>query len=307
MERPESVAIDSFINSIIPMMTPILFAALGGLFTRLSGLLNIGLEGLMLVSAFFSIYTANLTHNLFLGILAGIGISALLALLMGILSLNLRSNIFVVGLGTNLFANGLTVMLASLLFGSKGTIFFKDLPRLAYIEIPFIHQIPVLGPILSGYRVLDYLAVCSVFICALVLFKTPYGYHLRAVGKDTEAARNAGISVYRHRLWALIVSGVFSGLGGCALSLPLQTFVGGMTNGRGWIALVAVILGRGNPIGVFYASLIFGGASALANFLQAGLVLQTVASISPKLLMALPFLITLLFMIARKSESEEGV
>jgi len=292
---------DSFINSIIPMMTPILFAALGGLFTHLSGLLNIGLEGMMLVSAFFSIYTANLTHNLFLGILAGIGISVLLALLMGILSLNLRSNIFVVGLGANLFANGFTVMLASLLFGSKGTIFFKDLPRLANLKIPFIHQVPVLGPILSGYSALDYLAVCSVFICALVLFKTPYGYHLRAVGKDSGAAQNAGISVYRHRLWALMVSGVFSGLGGCALSLPLQTFVGGMTNGRGWIALVAVILGRGSPIGVFCASLIFGGASALANFLQASV------SISPKLLMALPFLITLLFMIARKNKAEEGV
>jgi simple sugar transport system permease protein len=100
---------------------------------------------------------------------------------------------------------------------------------------------------------------------------------------------------------ALVLSGVFSGLGGCALSLPLQTFVGGMTNGRGWIALVAVILGRGNPIGVFYASLIFGSASALANWLQASV------SMSPKLLMALPFLITLLFLVVKKNKLEEGV
>jgi len=293
--------LETFINGIIPMMTPILFSALGGLFTHLSGLLNIGLEGMMLLSAFFSIYAADLTHNLLIGFLAGIGISVLLALLMGVLSLNLRANIFVVGLGVNLFANGFTVMLASLFFDSKGTIFFQNLPRLAYLEIPFIHQIPYLGSVLSGYRLLDYLAIGAVFLCAFILYKTPYGYHLRAVGKDSKAAQNAGISVYRHRMRALVLSGVFSGLGGCALSLPLQTFVGGMTNGRGWIALVAVILGRGNPIGVFYASLIFGSASALANWLQASV------SMSPKLLMALPFLITLLFLVVKKNKLEEGV
>ncbi|HOH11672.1 MAG TPA: ABC transporter permease, partial [Thermotogota bacterium] len=138
-------------------------------------------------------------------------------------------------------------------------------------------------------------------LCAIILYKTPYGYHLRAVGRDEKAAQNAGISVYWHRLYALALSGLFAGLGGCALALPLQTFVGGMTNGRGWIALVAVILGGGKPSGVFIASLIFGAASALSNWLQAS------APMSPKLMMTLPFLITLLFMIVKKNNTEEGV
>ena len=292
---------DTFINSIVPMMTPVLFAALGGLFTHLSGLLNIGLEGLMLLSAFFSIYVAHLTHNLFFAVLAGIGISMLLAVFAGFLSLNLRANIFVVGLGVNLFANGFTVMLSSLLFSTKGTVFFYNLPKLSYIEIPLVHRIPYLGPILSGYGALDYLAIGAAVLCAIILYKTPYGYHLRAVGRDEKAAQNAGISVYWHRLYALALSGLFAGLGGCALALPLQTFVGGMTNGRGWIALVAVILGGGKPSGVFIASLIFGAASALSNWLQAS------APMSPKLMMTLPFLITLLFMIVKKNNTEEGV
>jgi len=118
--------VDTFINSIVPMMTPVLFAALGGLFTHLSGLLNIGLEGLMLLSAFFSIYVAHLTHNLFFAVLAGIGISMLLAVFAGFLSLNLRANIFVVGLGVNLFANGFTVMLLVIIL-YKGNGFFPEL------------------------------------------------------------------------------------------------------------------------------------------------------------------------------------
>jgi simple sugar transport system permease protein len=285
-----------FIHVVIQMTTPVLFAALGGLFTELSGLLNIGLEGMMLSSAFFSVFISETTGSLFLGIAAGIGISIMLALLMGFLSLNLKGNVFVVGLATNLFANGLTVLLQSLLLHSKGTVFFTKAPRVEPLSIPFLNDIPFFGKLVSGYHMLDYLALFSVFVCAVIIFRTPYGYHLRAVGKDSEAAESVGISVYKHRMMAFIASGLFAGLGGCALSLPLQTFVGGMSNGRGWIALVAVILGRGNPFGVLVGAIVFGAASAVSNLLQAG------TQISPKLLMSLPFIITLLMMVFYRKE-----
>ncbi|MFW6120183.1 MAG: ABC transporter permease subunit, partial [Petrotogales bacterium] len=135
-----------------------------------------------------------------------------------------------------------------------------------------------------------------------LIFKTPYGYHLRAVGKNEKTAHSVGISVFKHRMIAFLISGFFAGLGGAALSLPLQTFVGGMTNGRGWIALVAVVLSQGHPIGLFIASFIFGAASAFSNTLQA------LTELSPKLLLTLPFVITLVAMIiysVRRKKSYE--
>jgi simple sugar transport system permease protein len=283
--------IGDFLHTTIAMMTPILWAALGGLFTQLGGMLNIGLEGMMLISAFSSLYTAANTGSLLLGILVGIGSSMLLAAIMGYVSLNLKANVFVVGLATNLFASGITVFLSSNLCGTKGTLYFQNAPELSEIKIPVIENIPILGDLLSGYDILDYLVFLAVIICFIIIFKTPYGFHLRSVGKNYRAAVSVGISVYKQRFGSFLISGFFAGIGGAALSLPIKTFVGGMTNGRGWIALVAVILGRGNPVGVLMASIIFGAASALSNLFQA------TTDISPKLLLTVPFLVTLAIMI----------
>ena len=282
--------ISNFIHTTLVMTTPILLAALGGMFTDLSGMLNIGLEGMMLASAFTSIFVANATSSLLIGILAGLCLSTILAAIMAYFSLSLRANVFVVGLATNLFANGLTVFLGVSLCKSKGTLLFLNAPKLSNIQIPFVKDIPFLGKILSGYNALDYSAIILTIVCYFVIFHTPYGYHLRAVGKDPRTAISVGISVYKHRFLAFVLSGLFAGLGGVALSLPLKIFVGGMTNGRGWIALVAVVLGQGNPFGVFIASLIFGASSAFSNMLQA------LTDISPKLLLTIPFVITLIAM-----------
>ena len=283
--------IGDFLHTTIAMMTPILWAALGGLFTDLGGMLNIGLEGMMLASAFSSIYVAANTGSILLGILSGIGFSMVLAAVMGYVSLNLKANVFVVGLATNLFAAGITVFLSYNLCGSKGTVYFQNAPKLSEINIPGIENIPILGDLISGYDILDYLVFLAVIICFIVIFKTPYGYHLRSVGKNYRASESVGISVYKQRFISFLISGFFAGIGGAALSLPLKTFVGGMTNGRGWIALVAVVLGRGNPVGVLIASVIFGAASALSNLFQA------TTDISPKLLLTVPFLVTLAVMI----------
>jgi simple sugar transport system permease protein len=294
--------IGSFMHTTIVMMTPILLAALGGLFTDLSGMLNIGLEGMMLMSAFVSVYVANATGSLLMGVIAGVLSACLLAAIMAVFSLNLKANVFVVGLATNLMAAGMTVFLSGWLVGTRGTIVFHEAPRLSRIDIPLLGDIPVIGRMLTGYNVMDFLALGLTVACFFVIFKTSYGYHLRSVGMDYRTAESVGISVYKYRFVAFIISGVFAGLGGAALSLPLRAFVGGMTGGRGWIALVAVVLGRGNPFGVLIASLIFGAASAVSNTLQA------VTEIPPKLLLAVPFVVTLVAMIiyaVRRNDSLE--
>jgi len=283
--------IGDFLHTTIAMMTPILWAALGGLFTDLGGMLNIGLEGMMLVSAFSSVFVAANTGSIFIGILSGIAFSMILAAIMGYVSLNLKANVFVVGLATNLFAAGITVFLSYNLCGSKGTVYFQNAPELSEINIPGIENIPILGDLISGYDILDYLVFVAVIVCFIIIFKTPYGFHLRSVGKNYRASESVGISVYKQRFVSFLISGFFAGIGGAALSIPLKTFVGGMTNGRGWIALVAVVLGRGNPVGVLIASIIFGAASALSNLFQA------TTDISPKLLLTVPFLVTLAVMI----------
>ncbi|RKX40317.1 MAG: ABC transporter permease [Thermotogae bacterium] len=283
--------IGEFIHTVVSMTVPILLAALGGLFTDLSGILNIGLEGMMLSSCFFSVLAADMTGSVVVGVLSGIAISTAFAGITAFLGIKLRANIFVAGLATNLMSAGLTVFLSSTLLGSKGTVTFTSFEPLSRLQIPLLNDLPLLGRALSGYNILEYLAFALVIITYFVVFKTPYGYHLQTVGKNPETARSVGISVEKHIVLSFLLSGVFCGLAGAALSLPMRVFVGGMSSGRGWIALVAVVLGRGNPLGVLVASLIFGAASALSNLLQA------VTNLSADLLLTIPFFVTLTSMV----------
>jgi ABC-type uncharacterized transport system permease subunit len=283
--------IANFIHITIMMTTPILLAALGGAFTDLGGTLNIGLEGMMLSSAFFAAIVANFTSSIFLGIMCGIISSIGLAALMAILSLKFGANVFITGLATNLLSSGLTIFLSSKIFNSKGTIILDRIPQLVTFKIPLINEIPFIGKIFSGFTIFEYMGMLLVLFCYILIYKTPYGIHQRTVGLYKKAAESLGISAFRHRFIAFLISGFFCGLGGAYLSLSQKAFVGGMTNGRGWIALVAVILGRGNPVGIMFSSLLFGLATSLSN------ILQTTTQVSSKLLFTLPFVITLLTMI----------
>ncbi|HPE69241.1 MAG TPA: ABC transporter permease [Thermotogota bacterium] len=280
---------DSWLNPPLGMTTPILLAALGGLFTSLSGLLNIGLEGMILLSAFFSVYVSNLLASVFLGALAGMAASMVLSLLMVWLVLKLRANVYVVGLGVNLFSAGLTVFLQQAFLGTRGAVLFQQTPKLPELSLP----------LLGSFQVFDALAYGSVVLCFFWVFRTPYGFHLRAVGKDLQTAKSVGIPLHRTTFFAYLIGGAFCGLAGASLSIPLRTFVGGMSGGRGWVALVAVILSRGNPVFLMLAALLFGAASAFSNWLQVS------TELSSSLLMALPFLVTLVAMIFFSREPEK--
>lgn len=280
------------LHSTIRIMAPFLLAALGGLFTELAGMLNIALEGLMLVGAFFSVVFTAATGSLFLGIVLGIGASVVAAYVFGFISLNLRANIFITGLATNLFAEGFTMVLAFQIFGNKGVIRFEDLPKLPVLWIPSLQRIPVLGDILVGHNVLVYVSWVAVVVAAIVIYRTSFGLRIRATGSNADAAEAAGLSPRRFRMYAILISGFACGLAGAILSLQMGAYVPGITAGRGWIALVAIYLGNKTPHGILIACLVFGFAESLSNYAQGAI------NVPADFILAFPYIITVIAMIA---------
>lgn len=274
-----------FIHSVISSSVPIILASLGGMFTYLVGKLNIALEGMMLTAAFVAIYVADKTGSFSMAILACILVCCIYAMLI-IFAVKLKANIFLAGLAINLFANGLTSFLMIHLFGSKGTIVSQNAPILRRIELPLINGLPFVGKVLSGYNALEYMTFILIFMCYVLVNKTILGYQMRAVGKNTTVARNLGIDVDKTTIMSFLLSGVFLGLSGAVLSLSMRSFVAGMSNNRGWIALVAVIIGGEKVFAVVFACLIFGFFNFLSNFLQLS------SKIPAELLMSVPYIFT---------------
>src|SRR6056297_406336 len=286
-------------HETISSSTIILFAALGGLFTSIAGKINIGLEGLMLISAFLTPFFSQQLGSLFMGLTLSIIVCAALGAFTYLLHCRFKANIFVVGLAMNLFAGGLTTFLSSALLNSKGTVYFTLPAKIRPFDLPLLSEIPFVGVLFSHQNVFDYLSFVLVIVIYYMLEKTFFGLRLKTVGFSHRTAESAGIPVKTYSYTAYILSGVFCALSGAALALPLESFVGNMTNGRGWIALVAVILGKNNPIGVLGAALLFGFSSTLANLLQIN------TAIPPKLLMTIPFLITLLALIVYSAREKD--
>ena len=266
---------ESFIpvlKSTLTIMTPILFAAAGGLFPALAGTLNIALEGLLLTGAFASIAVYHYTANAAASILAAVFASLSLSALHAFGAYKLRANVFISGLAVNLFAGGLCVVLSDRLFNTRGVVALTSVPGL-----------------------LEWYLIFGLFLLAtswLVIYKTPFGYRLRACEKNADALNSLGISTQFYQTAALLISGGLAGLGGSFLSLNLGAFVPGMSSGRGWIALVVIFLGVRKPQGILAAAFIFALAEALSNHAQGFL------TIPADFILAFPYVCTLLAMIA---------
>jgi simple sugar transport system permease protein len=256
--------------STVRFVSPILLAALGGMFTERAGIFNIALEGLMLIGAFFAIAGVYWTGNPYLGVLFAILAATAIALVLGFVVIDLKGNAIVAGLAINIFALGFTTYLMKPVFGVAGGSFYNpNITGLPDITIPVLSSIPIIGDVISGYSILVYLAVLFVPASYVLLFKHPIGLRIRAVGEDPIAAGSIGISVRWTRYLTIVLSGALCGLAGAQLSISLVTqFVQGMTAGRGFIALVAVMFGRAHPVGVLLGSLLFGFAYALVVRLQ---------------------------------------
>lgn len=296
----------SLLSSAFRFVTPILLAALGGALCQRAGVFNIALEGLMLTGAFAAVAGSYLFANAGLGVLTAVLASALLAAVFAFFTVTLGSDEIVTGIAVNLLAAGLTVYLLRTLFGVKGAFQDPRIVGLNNLDLVGIERVPVLGPLLSGHTWIVYLSLVLVVAIQLFLFRHRLGLRLRGVGENPEAALTLGVRVSAMQFWTLVVSGALCGLAGAQLSLGNVTlFVENMSAGRGWMAVVAVMLGRGHPVGVLAASFLFGFTDSLGFRLQ-GLRLPS------QFTEMLPYLVTLLslFLFAvyrrRTSHPREG-
>ncbi|MGB4405557.1 MAG: ABC transporter permease [Sphaerochaeta sp.] len=279
------------LHSAITIMTPLLLASMGGLFTELSGMLNIALEGLLLMGAFCSIIFTYYTGSMILGTLLGIGCTMILSAILASVTLNLKANVFITGLAVNLFASGMTVVLSFALFANKGVVVFDNIPPLPLLGTPELAKIPILGDIFIGHSAFVYLSWLLLALCYFVLYRTPFGFRIRATGLHPEALSSLGMRPNRYRFASFLISGFACGLGGALLTLNLGAFVPNITAGKGWIALVVIFLGNKKPIGLLIAAFIFGLADAFSNYAQGAL------NIPSDFILAIPYIFTLLAMI----------
>ncbi len=264
----KSIISAEFGFAIFRVMTPLLFPAIGVSISELAGTINIALEGIMLVSAFTGVMVSAYTGSLILSLLAGMAAGVAMAAILGYFHLKLKADIILAAIALNMFATGITIFFLFIFAGDKGTS--SSLKSLVFpkLHIPLVKHIPVLGNILSGHNILTYCAVLAVILFYIIIYKTPLGLRIRAVGQNPDAAESVGINVNRTRLYALMLSGFFGSLGGLYLSMGyVSWFARDMTAGRGWIAIAASFLGCSHPLGTFLASFLFGTVNALAIYI----------------------------------------
>jgi len=266
----------------------LLLPALGGVISERSGVVNIAMEGMMLTGAFFGV-TADLAwHNVWLATAVAMLAGGLMALIHAVVSIRFRADQIVSGIAINIFAAGITVFLVNRIYGLQDVGHVGQSELLPNLNIPGLEQIPFFGKVLFQQNVVVYVALILLVLTHLVLFRTRLGLRIRAVGERPQAADTAGINVFMLRYGAVITSGLLSGLSGAFLAIGVSnTFVPNMTDGRGYIALAAMIFGKWTPFGAFVACLIFGlGEAVYAN--------NSTIHISAYLLSMLPYLLTLI-------------
>ncbi|AMJ41137.1 ABC transporter permease [Anaerotignum propionicum] len=281
----------SFGYSIIRITSPILFAALAAVVAEKGGVVNIGLEGIMMISALFGVLFSYWTNSWLIGVLGAVAIGVFVAMIMAIFALKLKTDIILSGIAVNLLGGGGTVFLLYLFTGLKGNTASLTTPKMLTpkVHIPILKDIPIIGQIFSGHSVLTYVAFLLVFLVWILLYKTAMGLRIRAVGENSHAADSVGVSVLRTQYIALAISGALAGLGGAYMSMYYsQSWNIGIVAGRGFIALAAQAMGQGEPVGAMLASLLFGFASAL------GSKMEGMQGFSSYLVASIPYAVTII-------------
>lgn len=282
--------------STLRAATPLILAALGGIFSERSGVVNIALEGIMLIGAFFAMVISYYGNQFglpplvsaILGAVGAMVFGFLISMIHAVISIRFRADQVVSGVAINILALGLTGFLLQLIFNTSGNS--PSVPSLAAMPIPGLASIPILGDILFNQSPFIYVALIAVPVSAFVLFRWPVGLRLRAVGEHPKAADTVGVDVFKLRYLGVGLSGFLAGLAGAYLSIgQLNIFTEGMTNGRGFIALAAVIFGKWNPWGAAAACLLFGFADAIQIALQ-----NAGVRIPSEFLLMLPYVLTLI-------------
>ncbi len=273
------------LHSGVRLATPYLFASLGETFVQRSGVLNLGVDGIMLMGAFTGFYVVFRGHPLWWGVLAALGVGILMGLLMAVVSVTMQAEQGISGIGLYLFGLGLSSLLFKTLIGSVEGV--SGFPRL---HIPGLSDLPVVGPIFFDHNVLVYLAYLMVPLTWFTINKTTFGLKVRAVGHNPEAADSLGVSVDGIRYLTLMVGGALAGVAGASLSIGLlNVFQENMTNGLGFIAVALVYFGSWRAVGVLAGALLFSMVNALQLWVQ---VLDI--PIPSDLAVMLPYLLTIL-------------
>lgn len=287
MEVLETIFNVSLISATLRTTAPILLVALGGTFTTKAGIFNIGLEGQMLIGAFFAVLGSIWTQSAWGGVAIGVLAAMCVALTFSFFVVTLRANEVVVGLALNILAGGLTITLTKAIFGTRGSIVSGDIVGLPRMHIPIVEDLGSLGKALGSFTPLIYLAFIFVFVVWVIIYRTRLGLHIRVAGEKPAAAESLGIPTGLMQHIASLLCGLFAGLAGAHLSLGYITmFAENMSSGRGFMAVAVLIFSIGDPVKVLFGCLLFGFADALS------LRLQTFG-LSSYLVLTVPYLVTL--------------
>ncbi|MFM2183064.1 MAG: ABC transporter permease [Ilumatobacteraceae bacterium] len=281
----------ALLDSVARASVPILLAALGGLICERAGVFQVSLEGMMLLGAFTAVAVSYASGNAYLGLLAAMLAGASTSLLLAVGNVTRHGDPIVIGVAVNLFAVGLTGFLLPQIFDVRGVFLDDAIVGLERFAVPVLSDLPVVGEALFRMTLPGFFAYVLVPVLWVVLFRTPLGLRLRGVGERRVAAQTRGVPVTAYQYGAVVFSGLMAGLAGAQLSLGnVVQFAENMSAGRGWIAVVAVLLGRAHPWGVLAACLLFGTAEGLGFRLQGnGLAVQVTD--------ALPWVVTLVALI----------
>ncbi|MCY4006857.1 MAG: ABC transporter permease [Rhodobacteraceae bacterium] len=292
------------LDSMMRLSTPLIFACLAGLFSERAGIFDIGLEGKMLASAFFSAATAAVTGSVLLGLLAGLTAATLLAMVHGVASITFRGNQLISGVAINFLASGFTALIGQNWFQLGGrTPSLSGDGRFLPVDLPFVETIagiPFLGKLygelISGHTLLVYLALPTVLLSWWILFRTRFGLRLRAVGENPEAVDTGGLSVSALRFQATLICGLLCGFGGAYLSTGMAAgFIRDMTAGKGFIALAALIFAKWRPGYALCACLLFGLLEAIAIRYQ-NIEIEEIGTVPLQLMQALPYILTVIIL-----------
>ena len=269
--------------------TPVALAAMGGLMTEHAGIMNIGMDGMILMGAFTAVAVSILTGSAFAGTLAAIAVGILVGLFFALFVVKFKSDEFIIGTALNIFAGGLTTFLLWAMFDVRGTV--RTEYGLPTVDLGILGKIPFIGEIISGNSLFVYVTVLLVFLMWAVVYKTPWGFWVRAAGEHPGTLRTAGISPEKMKWLASTLCGAFCGLAGAQLALGNVTmFSEGMSNSRGYVAFACVIFGGANPKKAYLAALMFGFFDALGYRLQE-------YNISANLTSMIPYVITVCMMV----------
>lgn len=264
--------------------TPVVLAALGCLLTDHVGMMNIGVDGMMLIGAFAAVMGSWLLDSWALGLLVAMAVGLVLGLFYGVFVIKFKSDEFIIGVALNIFAGGLTTFLLRAMTGQTGTFHAPEgnLSTLPRFSADFLNGIPVLGDLLNNHTLLVYVSWALVLVCWLLIYRTPLGFWMRSAGEHPQSLRSAGKSPDAAKYVASLLCGLLACLAGAHLSLGyLSTFSENMSNSRGFIAVACVIFGRSNPPKVFLAALLFGFIDALGMRLQSVGIAASLTSIFP--------------------------